>query len=120
MVAEVAGREDVTLDLILERGRTRGFTLQGEMFSATSLASLAREVLEVEVRLETADRLLDTGWVLEILQSGGLVVLPYDCAPDSSVCLAAGHRAHWGVLTGRPAFNVFAWLRPVKIAKKKN
>ena len=112
MVAEVAGREDVTLDLILERGRTRGFTLQGEMFSATSLASLAREVLGVEVKLETADRLLDTVWLLEVLQSGGLVVLPYDCAPDSSVCLAGGHRAHWGVITGRlqAASNVFGAL----------
>ena len=93
-------RQDITTDLLLETGRTRGFTLQGEMFSVFSLASLAREMLEVEVRLETADKLLDTAWVLEVLQSGGLVVLPYDCAPDSSVCLAGGHRAHWGVLTG--------------------
>ena len=64
--------------------------------------------MNLEVRVERVDLLLDTAWLVELLQSGGLVVLPYDCAPDSSVCLAAGHRAHWGVLTGRPAFNISA------------
>ena len=93
-------REEITTDLLLETGRRRGFTLQGEMFSVFSLASLAREMLEVEVEVETADRLMDTAWLLDLLQSGGLVVLPYDCAPDSSVCLAGGERAHWGVVTG--------------------
>ena len=97
--AEVLGL-DVTTELLLETGRSRGFTLQGEMFSAFSLAELAREMLEVEARVEAAELLLDTSWLLELLQSGGLVVLPYDCQPDSSVCLAGGHRAHWGVVTG--------------------
>ena len=99
VVAEVLGL-DVTTELLLETGRSRGFTLQGEMFSAFSLAELAREMLEVEARVEAAELLLDTSWLLELLQSGGLVVLPYDCQPDSSVCLAGGHRAHWGVVTG--------------------
>ena len=92
VVAEVLGL-DVTTELLLETGRSRGFTLQGEMFSAFSLAELAREMLEVEARVEAAELLLDTSWLLELLQSGGLVVLPYDCQPDSSVCLAGGHRA---------------------------
>ena len=98
VVAEVMagreGREDVTMDLLLETARSRGFSLQGEMFSVFWLAQLAREMLEVEVRVERVDLLLDTAWLVELLQSGGLVVLPYDCAPDSSVCLAGGRLLH--------------------------
>ena len=109
VVAEVLGRrsregreerEEITTELLLETARSRGFSLQGEMFSVFSLASLARDLLEVEARVEPASLLLDTSWLLELLQSGGLAVLPYDCQPDSSVCLAGGDRAHWGVITG--------------------
>ena len=99
VVARILGR-DITTDLLLETGRARGFTKQGEMFSVWDMALLAREVLDTEVRVERAELLEDWRWVLRLLRGRGLVVIPYDCAPDSSVCLASGHRAHWGVVTG--------------------
>ena len=99
VVAGILGR-DVSTDLLLETGRARGFTRQGEMFSVWDMAMLAREVLDTEVRVERAELLEDERRVLRLLRAGGLVVIPYDCAPDSSVCLASGHRAHWGVVTG--------------------
>ena len=99
VVSRLLGRETST-ELLLQTARERGFTLQGEMFSVWHMAQLAEDVLQTEVRVEAAHRLEDTRWLVRLLRAGGCVLLPYDCAPDSSVCLADGHRAHWGVVTG--------------------
>ena len=92
---------DLTVDQVLEAGRRLGVTSRGEMFSAEWMASLAREVMPgMEVRLEDASMMEDTPRLLGQLLDGGLVLVPYDCAATSAVCLAGGERAHWGVVTG--------------------
>ena len=101
MVARSRGLE-VTVDQVLDIGRRLGVTSRGEMFSADWMASLAREVMpkEATVRLEDASLLEDTPGLLRLLLGAGLVLVPYDCAPNSAVCLAGGEKAHWGVVTG--------------------
>ena len=29
-----------------------------------------------------------------------MILVPYDCAANSSVCLERGHKAHWGIISG--------------------
>ena len=100
MVARSRGLE-LTLDQVLDTGRRLGVTSRGEMFSADWMASLAREVMPgAEVRLEAASLLEDTPRLLRLLLGAGLVLVPYDCAANSAVCLAGGDKAHWGVVTG--------------------
>jgi len=72
------------------------------MFSADWMALLAREVMpkEATVRLEDASLLEDTPGLLRLLLGAGMVLVPYDCAANSAVCLAGGEKAHWGVVTG--------------------
>ena len=101
MVARSRGLE-VTVDQVLDIGRRLGVTSRGEMFSADWMALLAREVMpkEATVRLEDASLLEDTPGLLRLLLGAGMVLVPYDCAANSAVCLAGGEKAHWGVVTG--------------------
>merc|ERR1711976_93211 len=62
---------------------------------------MVRTVLpDVSVTLDHVDMLLDTDWLLDLVTRGGVVMVPYDCAANSSVCMERGHKAHWGVITG--------------------
>ena len=101
MVARSRGLE-LTLDQVLDTGRRLGVTSRGEMFSADWMALLAREVMpkEATVRLDDASLLEDTPGLLRLLLGAGMVLVPYDCAANSAVCLAGGDKAHWGVVTG--------------------
>ena len=99
-VARSRGLE-VTVDQVLDTGRRLGVTSRGEMFSADWMASLARDLMPgATVRLEAASLLEDTPGLLRLLLGAGLVLIPYDCAANSAVCLAGGEKAHWGVVTG--------------------
>ena len=99
-VARARGLE-LRVDQVLDTGRRLGLTSRGEMFSADWMASLAREVMpEARVRLEAASMLEDTPGLLRLLLGAGLVLVPYDCAANSAVCLAGGEKAHWAVVTG--------------------
>ena len=84
---------------VQELARSRGYTLQGEMFSAGDMATLAREILG-QGQVLPCRRLLDTSWLLEVLAGGGLFLVPYDCAANHSPSLAGGRRAHWGLVAG--------------------
>ena len=99
--AKTRGAEALTVEDVLSVGRGHGFTRRGEMFSAAWLSVMTRELVPgSEVRLESAELILDTEWLLTWVTSGGLILIPYDCAANSSVCLENGHKAHWGLITG--------------------
>ena len=89
-----------TPDTVQKLAVTRGFTLQGEMFSARDMALLAGELLAKECSVEPSSRLLDTAWLLEVLGQGRLLLVPYDCAANHSPSLEGGSRAHWALVTG--------------------
>ena len=71
--------------------RQVGVTLQGELFSAAWLARLARAA-GLEAAVAEAGALLDTAWLLGLLASPGLVLVPYDCSATGAVCLERGHK----------------------------
>ena len=94
------GITGLTLDLVMQEARSAGLSKQGELFSAESAALLAALVGGRAGRVEAAARLADTAWLLSTLSTPGIILVPYDCGPDSAVVLASGERAHWGVVTG--------------------
>ena len=93
------GIPGLTLDLVMQEARRAGLSKQGELFSAESAALLAGLVGRAG-RVEAAVRLADTAWLLSTLSTPGVILVPYDCGPDSAVVLASGERAHWGAVTG--------------------
>jgi len=80
----------------------KGYTKQGEMFSAANLADLAQSVLgrDSRVSLENIDILGDESQVCADLLAGDVLLVPYDCDFNHGPCLAEGRKAHWALLTG--------------------
>ena len=107
---------------LLEDAVGRGFTFQGEMFSATHLAALARDSCNlcacVVEGASTRDvcEMLAHGRSPSVVPSraprrrrrgrdarrddGSLVLVPYDADKDNSPCLLGGTRAHWALVRG--------------------
>ena len=83
----------------------RGFSLQGEMFSAANMADLSQEVLGGG-ELMAITSLYDKDWLVNVLAEGRHLLVPYDCGANHSPCLEGGKRAHWALVVGlacRPA-----------------
>jgi len=77
----------------------RRFSLQGEMFSASDMADLSKEVLGGgEVMSITLLR--DKDWLVNVLAEGRQMLIPYDCAANHSPCLEGGKKAHWALVVG--------------------
>merc|ERR1711892_122047 len=55
---------------------------------------------EYEVSVQDVSRLADIPWVIQTLLNSGLLLVPYDCAPNHVPTLAQGTKAHWAVITG--------------------
>ena len=101
LVARFMGMKGITVTEVLELTREMGFTRQGEMFSADWMADTAQVLLpSCSTKVENVANLLDSVWLLKLLRQGGLILIPYDCAANSSICLERGHKAHWGIITG--------------------
>lgn len=94
--------EDVVpLDTIVHIARERGYTAQGEMFSADSMAALAREVYHCGAELLSDGMAgLNQSKILHHLIAGHPVLVPYDEDCNHEPCARGGHRAHWAVLSG--------------------
>jgi len=87
---------------IFKMATEKGYTKQGEMFSAANLADLAHSVLgrDSRVSLENIDILGDDSQVCADLLAGDVLLVPYDCDFNHGPCLAEGRKAHWALLTG--------------------
>ncbi|KAJ1105603.1 hypothetical protein NDU88_003008 [Pleurodeles waltl] len=93
--------EAVPLDTMVRVARERGYTAQGEMFSADSMALLAREVYHCGAELLSDGMAgLNRRKILCHLTSGYPVLVPYDEDCNHEPCSRGGHRAHWAVLSG--------------------
>ena len=73
--------------------------MQGEMFSASDMADLSKEVLGGG-ELMSITLLLDKDWLVKVLSEGGQLLIPYDCAANHSPCLEGGKKAHWALVVG--------------------
>merc|ERR1712059_210935 len=74
-------------------------TKQGEMFSVDNMSLLARD-LGLEPSVSPITPLSQTAWLVSHLTSDHLLLVPYDCGPSHSPCLAEGRKAHWALITG--------------------
>ena len=94
-----------TTEEVQELAIKRGFSSQGEMFSASDMADLSKEVLGGG-ELMAISSLLDKAWLVSVLAEGRHLLVPYDCGANHSPCLEGGKRAHWALVVGlacRPA-----------------
>ena len=93
---------------LLASAREKGYSINGEMFSAQHLLDLARSELKCTGSLVDTTT-VNTAEVLTAIASKSALVVPYDADKDHSPCLARGHRAHWCTLVG---FAIVATSRP--------
>ncbi|CAM4700256.1 unnamed protein product [Caretta caretta] len=93
--------QDVSLERIMQVALERGYTAQGEMFSAADMAQLAEEVFQCQTELlsgglEGENR----GRILRHLTAGCPLLLPYDEDSNHEPCRRRGYKAHWAVVSG--------------------
>ncbi|KAM9112944.1 actin maturation protease isoform 1-T2 [Pangshura tecta] len=93
--------QDVSLERIMQVALERGYTAQGEMFSAADMARLAEELFQCQAELlsgglEGENR----GKILRHLTTGCPLLLPYDEDSNHEPCRRRGYKAHWAVVSG--------------------
>ncbi|XP_066494606.1 actin maturation protease isoform X2 [Tiliqua scincoides] len=93
--------EAISLEKIVQVALEKGYTAQGEMFSAANMAKLATEVFPCRVELlsgglegQNHDR------ILQHLGASLPVLIPYDEDSNHEPCFRSGHKAHWAVVSG--------------------
>nr|XP_028597806.1 UPF0692 protein C19orf54 homolog isoform X2 [Podarcis muralis] len=91
----------VSLETIVQVALERGYTAQGEMFSAADMSKLAEEVFPCQAELlsgglggENYQR------ILRHLSQGFPVLIPYDEDSNHEPCLRSGYKAHWAIASG--------------------
>jgi len=82
---------------LLTHAQQRGFSVQGEMFSALDLAALACDSCHLHASIVEDASPRD---VCGLLARGRLVLLAYDADKDNTPCLLGGSRAHWALIRG--------------------
>ena len=84
---------------LLSKAKEKGYSNNGEMFSAQHLLNLATsELLCIGSLVDTTT--VTPGDILTSIAQQRALVVPYDADKDHSPCLAQGHRAHWCTLVG--------------------
>lgn len=90
---------NLTFDYIFNAAKDRGFTRQGEMFSANDMKILVEDLIDSTV-VTSLDMNEDTDVLVQHLIRGGLCLIPYDSDFNHEPCNKRGHKAHWALLTG--------------------
>ncbi|XP_077174799.1 actin maturation protease isoform X2 [Paroedura picta] len=91
----------VTLEEVVQVALERGYTAQGEMFSAADMARLAEEVFSCQAELLSGG--LDGKnheRILQHLLTNLPLLIPYDEDSNHEPCLRHGYKAHWAVVSG--------------------
>ncbi|XP_075692222.1 actin maturation protease [Rhinoderma darwinii] len=94
-------KHEVTLDHIVQVATTKGYTINGEMFSADHMSCLAEEIFGCHCELLTGGMEGENReTILCHLTAGRPVLIPYDEDFNHEPCQRDGHRAHWAVISG--------------------
>ncbi|XP_062274892.1 actin maturation protease [Scomber scombrus] len=91
----------IDMDTIVQTALSRGYTAQGEMFSANNMALLAEEVCGCKAELLSgglSGKNAET--IIRHLWGRQPVLIPYDEDYNHEPCQRSGHRAHWAVASG--------------------
>lgn len=91
----------VDMETVVQRALSRGYTAQGEMFSADNMAQLAEELCGCKAELLTGGlNGSNAATMVEHLWKGQPVLIPYDEDFNHEPCQRSGHKAHWAVASG--------------------
>ncbi|MCJ8733136.1 hypothetical protein PDJAM_G00219650 [Pangasius djambal] len=91
----------ISMENIMQMAVNKGYTAQGEMFSASDMALLAEEVCGFRVQRLSGGMTGDNAaLILKHLTDGQPVLIPYDEDFNHEPCLRSGHKAHWAVASG--------------------
>jgi len=96
----MAGGETVAVDKVQELAIMKGYSKQGEMFSVDNMAELAHTVLGRETMIANTADLSDNMNLVDDMESGWVLLVPYDCAHNHSPAMLQGKKAHWALITG--------------------
>ncbi|KAI4874356.1 hypothetical protein NFI96_022216 [Prochilodus magdalenae] len=90
-----------SVEKILQTALEKGYTAQGEMFSAADMAQLAQEVCGCRVQRLSCGMMGDNAArILKHLTEGQPILIPYDEDFNHEPCVRQGHKAHWAVASG--------------------
>uniref|UniRef100_UPI00359003AD actin maturation protease-like n=1 Tax=Myxine glutinosa TaxID=7769 RepID=UPI00359003AD len=91
----------LTVEDVFHTAVQRGYTAQGEMFSAFDLCCLAEQLLGCRPHLLSGglDGANFSSLLAHILR-GYPTLVPYDADRNYEPCLKRGQKAHWAVVTG--------------------
>ncbi|XP_013866501.1 actin maturation protease isoform X1 [Austrofundulus limnaeus] len=91
----------VDMKTVVQTAVRRGYTAQGEMFSAYNMALLAEEVCGCKAELLSGGLSGRNGaTIIKHLWGGQPVLIPYDEDSNHEPCQRRGHKAHWAVASG--------------------
>ncbi|KAI1893216.1 hypothetical protein AGOR_G00121410 [Albula goreensis] len=91
----------VSMETVVQTAMQRGYTAQGEVFSAQDMASLAEEVCGCRAEwLSGGMGGANSIHILRHLSVGLPALIPYDEDFNHEPCMRKGHRAHWAVASG--------------------
>ncbi|XP_022076916.2 UPF0692 protein C19orf54 homolog [Acanthochromis polyacanthus] len=91
----------VDMDAVVQTALSRGYTAQGEMFSAENMALLAEEVCGCKAELLSGGLGgNNAAAVITHLWGRQPVLIPYDEDFNHEPCQRGGNRAHWAVASG--------------------
>ncbi|KAM9359749.1 actin maturation protease [Symphorus nematophorus] len=91
----------VDMETVVQTALSRGYTAQGEMFSADNMARLAEEVSGCKAELLSGGLSgKNTETIISHLWGRQPVLFPYDEDFNHEPCQRSGHRAHWAVASG--------------------
>ncbi|XP_056229712.1 actin maturation protease [Seriola aureovittata] len=91
----------IDMETVVETALSKGYTAQGEMFSANNMALLAEEVCGCKAELLSGGLSgNNAATIITHLWGGQPVLIPYDEDFNHEPCQRSGHRAHWAVASG--------------------
>ncbi|KAL4647363.1 hypothetical protein GN956_G7919 [Arapaima gigas] len=92
---------ELSMERIVNVAVKRGYTAQGEIFSARDMAALAEETCGCRaVQLTGGMNGANIHPIIKHLASGKPILIPYDEDFNHEPCQRRGHRAHWAVASG--------------------
>lgn len=92
---------NVEMDTVTQTAVDRGYTAQGEMFSAENMVLLVEEVCSCKAELLSGGlRDENAASIIKHLWGRQPVLIPYDEDFNHAPCARGGQRAHWAVASG--------------------
>lgn len=89
----------VPVEKLYEHAKAKQYTIQGEMFSAANVKTLAEDLCNCKCELLSTG-MSDRAGILSHLARGHPLLVPYDSDGNFEPGLKRGHKAHWGAVTG--------------------